>query len=140
MGTKLESVPDLSQGLDTHSFAAAFTVPAKLVAFLWQNASLSVSCLVNAKMLVPVTFCWWAAPPGWIVHVASQRCETFAQIHNARWLGRGASKALARCPDMRFGTGASLVLVLVLVVSQRPVLVSQVEDQGIGARIVVGIG
>ena len=33
-----------------------------------------------------------------------------------------------------------LVLVLVLVVSQRPVLVSQVEDQGIGARIVVGIG
>ena len=26
------------------------------------------------------------------MHVASQRCETFARIHNARWLGRGASK------------------------------------------------
>ena len=29
---------------------------------------------------------------------------------------------------------------ILVLVSQRPVLVSQVEDQGIGARIVVGIG
>ena len=30
------------------------------------------------------------------MHVPSQRCETFARIHNARWLGRGASKAFGK--------------------------------------------
>ena len=57
---------------------------------------MSVSCLVNAKMLVAATFCWCAPLCGGIVHVASQRCETFARIHNARWLGRGGSKGFGQ--------------------------------------------